>query len=83
MTEINNEYMSLTVDGKSIATARFSKDAAADGTSAWIVSTRPARCSAATKGHHGVDARRAPRHRIRRRRPVREDLARGTISVTG
>lgn len=43
MIEISSEYMSLTVDGEVIATARFSKDAAADGNGAWIVSTHPLR----------------------------------------
>jgi hypothetical protein len=43
MIEISSEYMTLSVDGEVIATARFSKDAAADGNSAWIVSTHPLR----------------------------------------
>jgi hypothetical protein len=43
MLEITNESMSLTVDGKVVASARFSKHAAADGHGAWIVSTHPAR----------------------------------------
>ena len=30
MIEINNEYMSLTIDGETIATARFSRYAAGD-----------------------------------------------------
>jgi hypothetical protein len=42
MIEITSEYMSLRVGGKVVATARFSKDAAADGNGAWIVSTHPA-----------------------------------------
>src|SRR5262249_7035049 len=33
-------------------------------------------------GHHGAHARRAPRLRLRRRRPVRAELARGTVPVT-
>jgi hypothetical protein len=41
--EINDEHMSLTVDGKVIATAEFSQYAAADGHGAWIVSLYPAR----------------------------------------
>lgn len=49
MIEINNEYMTLWVDGEVIATARFSMDAAADGNGAWIVSTHPLRLSTATK----------------------------------
>lgn len=43
MLEISDEYMSLTVDGTVVATARFSKGAAADGNDAWIVSTYPLR----------------------------------------
>lgn len=43
MIEINDEYMSLTLDGEIIATARFSQHAAADSNGAWIVSTHPAR----------------------------------------
>ena len=42
MIEIRNEYMSLTLDGETIAAARFSQHAAADGNGAWIVSTHPA-----------------------------------------
>ena len=40
---INEDFMTLTVDGRVVATARFSKDAAADGNGAWIVSTHPLR----------------------------------------
>jgi hypothetical protein len=43
MIEINDEYMTLTLDGETAATARFSEHAAANGNSAWIVSTHPAR----------------------------------------
>jgi hypothetical protein len=43
MIEIGNEYMSLTLDGETIATARFSQHAAADSNGSWIVSTHPAR----------------------------------------
>jgi hypothetical protein len=43
MIEITNQYMSLKVDGKVVATARFSQYAAADGNGAWIVSTHSAR----------------------------------------
>jgi hypothetical protein len=35
--------MTLAVDGEIVASARFSRDAAADGNGAWIVSTYPAR----------------------------------------
>ena len=45
MIEITSEYMSLAVDGETIATARFSQHAAADGNGAWIDSTLPARLS--------------------------------------
>lgn len=40
---INDESMSLEIDGHVVATARFSMDAAANGRGAWIVSTHPAR----------------------------------------
>ena len=43
MIEISDEYMSLSVGDKVIATTRFSQHAAADGNGAWIVSTHPAR----------------------------------------
>jgi hypothetical protein len=42
MIEITNEYMTLTIGGETIATARFSQHAAADGNGAWIASTHPA-----------------------------------------
>ena len=40
---IGTDSMTLELDNRVIATARFSKDAAADGNGAWIVSTHPAR----------------------------------------
>jgi len=40
---IEDNLMTLEADGAVMATARLSKDAAADGTGAWIVSTHPAR----------------------------------------
>jgi hypothetical protein len=43
MIEITSEYMFLIVDDETIATARFSEDAAADGNGAWVVSTHPLR----------------------------------------
>jgi hypothetical protein len=43
MIEITSEYMTLSTDGEVIETARFNKDAAADGNGAWIVSTHPLR----------------------------------------
>jgi hypothetical protein len=49
MIEMNDEYMSLVIDDKLVATARFSRHAAADGDDAWIVSTTPPDCSAATR----------------------------------
>jgi hypothetical protein len=41
--EIIDEHMTATVDGVTVATARWSWHAAADGHGAWIVSTHPAR----------------------------------------
>ena len=43
MIEISDDYMSLAVDDRVIATARFSQHAAADGRGAWIVSYLPNR----------------------------------------
>jgi hypothetical protein len=43
MIEINDEYMTLTVDDKVIATAEFRQHAAGDDNGAWVVSTCPAR----------------------------------------
>jgi hypothetical protein len=38
--KINDDCMSLEIDGRVVATARFSPHAAADGHGAWIVSCR-------------------------------------------
>jgi hypothetical protein len=43
MIEINDEYMSLIVDGEIVATARCARRAADCGNGAWTVSTYPAR----------------------------------------
>jgi hypothetical protein len=43
MIEIIDEHMTAAVDGVTVATARWSWHAAADGHGAWIVSTHPAR----------------------------------------
>ena len=43
MIKINNESMTLHAEGRVVATARYSKHAAANGNGAWIVSTYPAR----------------------------------------
>jgi hypothetical protein len=40
---IEDDFMTLEVDGAVVATARFSQHAAADGNGAWIVSTHMAR----------------------------------------
>ena len=40
---IEDNFMSLEAGGAIVATARFSKDAAAGGNGAWIVSTHPLR----------------------------------------
>ena len=42
-TKINDESMSLEIDGRVIATAQFSEHAAAGGHGAWIVSCHPGR----------------------------------------
>jgi hypothetical protein len=41
--QVSDNFMALEIGGAIIATARFSKDAAADGNGAWIVSAHPAR----------------------------------------
>jgi hypothetical protein len=40
---IEDDFVTLEVDGAVVATARFSQYAAVDGNGAWIVSTKPAR----------------------------------------
>jgi hypothetical protein len=40
---IEDNFIAPEADGAVVATARFSKDAAADGNGAWIVSTHPLR----------------------------------------
>jgi len=42
-TKINDDTMSLEIDGRVVATAEFSERAAADGHGAWIVSCHPGR----------------------------------------
>jgi hypothetical protein len=42
-TKINDDSMSLEIDGHVVATADFSGHAAADGHGAWIVSCHPGR----------------------------------------
>jgi len=42
-TKINDDSISLEIDGQVIATAKFREHAAADGHGAWIVSCHPAR----------------------------------------
>ena len=42
-TKINDDSMSLEIDGRIIATAKFSEHIAADGQGAWIVSSYPGR----------------------------------------
>ena len=39
---IGTDSMTLEIDDRVVATARFSEHAAADGNDAWIVSTHPA-----------------------------------------
>ena len=43
MIEIKDENLALRIDGCVVATARFSRHAAANGNGAWIVSTHPTR----------------------------------------
>lgn len=41
--QITDDFMSLEINGRVVATGRFSQHAAADGNGAWIVSCRPGR----------------------------------------
>ena len=43
MININDESMTLVIDDRVVATARYSLHATANGRGAWIVSTDPAR----------------------------------------
>ncbi len=60
-TKINDDSMSLEIDGQVIATAKFREHAAADGHGAWIVSCHPGRLFTPEPGHHGDGARGAAR----------------------
>jgi hypothetical protein len=42
-SKINDDFMSLEIDGQVIATAEFREHAAADGHGVWIVSCHPGR----------------------------------------
>jgi len=42
-TKIDNDSMTLEIDGRAFATAEFREHAAADGRGAWIVSCYPGR----------------------------------------
>ncbi len=44
-TKIDNDFMSLEIDGRVITTAEFREHAAADGQGAWIVSCHLGRLS--------------------------------------
>ena len=46
---INANSMTLEIDDRVVATARFSQHAAADGNGAWVVSTHPARLFTGTR----------------------------------
>jgi hypothetical protein len=56
-TKINDESMSLEIDGRITATAECCEQAAADGHGAWIVSCHPGRLFTRNPGHHGHGAR--------------------------
>ena len=49
LTKIDDDSMALEIDGRVIATAEFSEDAAADGHGAWIVSCHPGRLFTRTR----------------------------------
>jgi len=51
---IDATSMTLEIDNRVVATARFSEHAAADGNGAWIVSTHPARLSSRNQAITGL-----------------------------
>ena len=65
-TNINDDSMSLEIDGRVIATAQFSEHAAADGIRRMdrLVSPRPPIHS--EPGDHSLGAHGTARHRVRR-----------------
>jgi hypothetical protein len=78
--QVSDNFMALEIGGAIIATARFSKDAAADGNGAWIVSAHPARLFTRSQAIT-ADPRRALGRRVRRGRSARGDLAEGAVPV--
>ena len=80
-TKINDDSMSLEIDGRVIATAEFSEHAAADGHGAWIVSCHPGRLFTRNQAITAmVLAERLAAATAMR--PVRDRLARGAGPVT-
>ncbi len=63
-TKINNNYMSLEIDGRVIATAEFRDHAAADGHGAWTVSCHPGRLFTRNQA---ITAMVLADHRVRRK----------------
>ena len=65
-TKINDDLMSLEIDGRVIATAKFREHAAADGHGAWIVSCHPGRLFTRNRPSRPWCSQKA-RRRLRRR----------------
>ena len=65
-TKINDNSMSLEIDGQVIATAEFREHAAADGHGAWIVSCHSGALVHPEPGDHGHGARGTARRGLRR-----------------
>ena len=66
-TKINDDSMSLEIDGHVLATVEFSEHAAADGQGAWAVSCHPGRLFTRNQAiTHGHGPRGTARRRLRR-----------------
>ena len=78
---IEDDFMTLEVDGAIVATARFSQYAAADGNG---VDRLRSPCPAVhpQRSDQGPDPRRTARCRLRRRSLICEELEGGTVPVT-
>ena len=80
--QIEDDFMTAEYDGRVIATARYIEHATADGHGAWIVSGRPRRLFTRNQAITAMALAERLAAGLRRRRPVRHRLARGTGPVT-
>ena len=67
VTEITDEYMTLAIDDKVIATARFSHYAAADSNGAWMVSCLSSRLLTRDQAITALTVAELLRNRVPRR----------------